>query len=54
MKYYTHEEMLETVVGKKGTKTRNEFETKLKAERDSHIRCRLASKSIEKNSLPPN
>lgn len=31
-KYYTHEEVLNTVVGKKGTKTRNEFETKLKAE----------------------
>ena len=30
-KYYTHEEMLETVVGKKGTTKRDEFESKLKA-----------------------
>ena len=35
-KYYTHEEMLDTVVGEKGTATRDEFEAKLKAEVDAY------------------
>lgn len=42
-KFYTHEEMLDTVVGKKGTKRRNEFEAKLKAEAE-----------LYKNRLLPN
>lgn len=35
-KFYTHEEMLDTVVGEKGTAKRNEFETKLKAEVEAY------------------
>lgn len=35
-KFYTHEEMLDTVVGAKGTATRDEFEAKLKAEVDAY------------------
>lgn len=36
MKLHTHEEMLDAVIGKKGTTTRNEFDAKLKAEIDSY------------------
>lgn len=35
-KFYTHEEMLDTVVGEKGTAKRNEFEAKLKAEVEAY------------------
>ena len=36
MKLHTHEEMLDAVIGKKGTAARNEFDTKLKAEIDAY------------------
>ena len=36
MKLHTHEEMLDAVIGKKGTTARNEFDAKLKAEIDSY------------------
>ena len=31
MKLHTHEEMLDAVIGQKGTAARNEFDAKLKA-----------------------
>lgn len=36
MKLHTHEEMLNTVIGKKGTVARNEFEARLKAEIEAY------------------
>ncbi|MBO4826156.1 MAG: helix-turn-helix transcriptional regulator [Prevotella sp.] len=34
--FYTHEEMLDTVVGEKGTKRRDQFEAKLKSEIEAY------------------
>ena len=34
MKLHSHEEMQDTVIGKKGTAARNDFEARLKAEID--------------------
>ena len=36
MKLHSHEEMLDTVIGKKGTAARNDFEARLKAEIDAY------------------
>lgn len=36
MKLHTHNEMLDTVIGKKGTAARNEFEARLKAEIEAY------------------
>ena len=36
MKLHSHEEMLDKVIGKKGTAARNDFESRLKAEIDAY------------------
>lgn len=36
MKLHSHEEMLDSVIGPKGTEARNDFEARLKAEIDAH------------------
>ncbi len=36
MKLHTHDEMLDTVIGPKGTVTRDDFDTRLKAEIDAY------------------